>query len=939
MARSKSVKDGRLPQDGLWASYSFPSGSAARPGPSDFPQSMTVPLDEHMEGWTLGEGVTSVQQVLDQVGTLMIRASWGSAPSSWMSMSDVHWIDRVCRTSDDPVNACGVRGSCSVASCTAATCATVLTSDPIHPKGSHCGPTHRSGAVLHLPKGGEYNFRALDGVVSFDEPSDDQTDRSWGWAMRMYIEATGQEIDFSTKRYGSAAEAMEASLKMRKLVEIPHGGSKIWYWIQDNNCADNEGIPLLWQAEGQCGVGMCITQDRDCDDANPCTEDVCMPNGCRYVPVEVDDGNSCTHDWCDAEGVHHEVCSGHGICHSDDKHDSHCMCDFGYVGERCTQQVETHFRWENEQGEDVPADRLALPDLKAGIPGTVRRVTLIPSELVLVADRKSASKAVQECRGDRSEYHVSSGWFSLRQGLFQVVEGSNENPMLVVEYVVGEEEEVLHSLWGMHVRMWLDCPRSKRSHYMVFRLAHPEDHVEQHAGHSELLPATAAFKDRKSGQGAKRMMVEASMVHPEQCYVEVKGEVVEERFDEAIWAGVMIVSASPILEEWRLQWLWPGESVEAMPKVLSVIGADEANRSNQMDLVSLKPPANRVDGDRGLINSDGRTIAIELVLPIGQEMLSLPSELSLNHVLCPVELGDDTEAELEKVDKPIPGPEPEMGGSSDGDGEEDASEEARNDSDVDERTERRKARRSKRQAEKEKEAAPLVNKPESVGEPREEVVKTIAEWSKERAEKVPESVSRDQLRAGKKKNKPLRRSNQGSGDDDSDGEEEMESVIEGAKAQRRWLPKITATIAWSLGGLTVVGAGIGYWAGRRRVDAEAAEASRLRSNVIPLAADDGVGMLGGSDPSMPSLDDRRMSMVSTMTTAAQKWGVETTSVVSGGITDGMRALGGGGGAPDLRPRRGTMTSLMSPDMRERRISDAYQRVRSATISSMPTRTA
>jgi len=42
------------------------------------------------------------------------------------------------------------------------------------------------------------------------------------------------------------------------------------------------------------------TSPADCEDGNPCTEDLCDPvSGCSHLPLDCSDGNSCTDDSCD----------------------------------------------------------------------------------------------------------------------------------------------------------------------------------------------------------------------------------------------------------------------------------------------------------------------------------------------------------------------------------------------------------------------------------------------------------------------------------------------------------------------------------------------------------------------------------------------------------------------------------------------------------------
>src|SRR5262245_18704370 len=104
-------------------------------------------------------------------------------------------------------------------------------------------------------------------------------------------------------------------------------------------------------AGGAGGERLC-DRDDDCDDHNPCTEDVCSPDGCLHTPTpnaacgegtectpnaqctaegecapgqpddtKCDDHNECTIDTCDSQGCTHAprtgaVCSDGDPCHA-----------------------------------------------------------------------------------------------------------------------------------------------------------------------------------------------------------------------------------------------------------------------------------------------------------------------------------------------------------------------------------------------------------------------------------------------------------------------------------------------------------------------------------------------------------------------------------------------------------------------------------------------
>ncbi len=119
----------------------------------------------------------------------------------------------------------------------------------------------------------------------------------------------------------------------------------------ENVCQNDNGeCALSPRAEGKscddgdvctisdvCTSGECGGQTLGCDDGNPCTADICGPDGCLYpaVPTETpcNDGNSCTAD---------TVCTG-GVC-SGGENSCECQtnneCKVFDDGDRCNGDVK-----------------------------------------------------------------------------------------------------------------------------------------------------------------------------------------------------------------------------------------------------------------------------------------------------------------------------------------------------------------------------------------------------------------------------------------------------------------------------------------------------------------------------------------------------------------------------------------------------------------------
>ena len=77
----------------------------------------------------------------------------------------------------------------------------------------------------------------------------------------------------------------------------PVEGCQAAYLPDGQDCS--EADPCL--GSGSCQSGVCVIGAAlDCDDADACTQDVCVPfQGCSHDPLDCDDGEECTQNDCD----------------------------------------------------------------------------------------------------------------------------------------------------------------------------------------------------------------------------------------------------------------------------------------------------------------------------------------------------------------------------------------------------------------------------------------------------------------------------------------------------------------------------------------------------------------------------------------------------------------------------------------------------------------
>jgi subtilisin-like proprotein convertase family protein len=130
-------------------------------------------------------------------------------------------------------------------------------------------------------------------------------------------------------------------------------------------------------AEGGAGGAL---ECGDCDDANPCTDDVCGKAGCEHVPNDAscDDGNACTvEDRC-SEGAckagTERSCDDGSVC-TLDRCDPELGCGYEAASGTATDDVDQHIKdGKGSCGESPGDDVLSKVTLSA--PGNVASVAV-----------------------------------------------------------------------------------------------------------------------------------------------------------------------------------------------------------------------------------------------------------------------------------------------------------------------------------------------------------------------------------------------------------------------------------------------------------------------------------------------------------------------------------------------------------------------------------
>jgi len=124
-----------------------------------------------------------------------------------------------------------------------------------------------------------------------------------------------------------------------------------WEIVHVQKCPRMDASNLCFKFRG-CDrlTGDCIDIPVDCDDRNPCTDDVCNQfHGCLHHPVSCDDSDDCTSDWCskDQGGCRHApvTCDDNDpttvdTCHQNPDHPGIPLCTHEYLpcddGIKCT---------------------------------------------------------------------------------------------------------------------------------------------------------------------------------------------------------------------------------------------------------------------------------------------------------------------------------------------------------------------------------------------------------------------------------------------------------------------------------------------------------------------------------------------------------------------------------------------------------------------------
>jgi uncharacterized repeat protein (TIGR01451 family) len=118
-----------------------------------------------------------------------------------------------------------------------------------------------------------------------------------------------------------------------------------YVWHEQKDCDDGDPTTKDVCDKNEGCIHLSCAQ-LDCDDANLCTVDYCEEgSGCRHTEISCNDGDECTHDWCDPDtGCHHIPKAG---C---DHPDDNCAVS--------TQVILPQYLPEPQQETDVAILRL-----------------------------------------------------------------------------------------------------------------------------------------------------------------------------------------------------------------------------------------------------------------------------------------------------------------------------------------------------------------------------------------------------------------------------------------------------------------------------------------------------------------------------------------------------------------------------------------------------
>ncbi len=107
-----------------------------------------------------------------------------------------------------------------------------------------------------------------------------------------------------------------------------------------SNCGPSQGVsPPADVGPGDPQVDRAVPEcagHADCDDQDPCTDDVCRNGQCSHEAISCDDSNVCTDDWCGPQGCGHT--QKPGCCLGDQDCDDQDPC----TRDRCVLHACVH---------------------------------------------------------------------------------------------------------------------------------------------------------------------------------------------------------------------------------------------------------------------------------------------------------------------------------------------------------------------------------------------------------------------------------------------------------------------------------------------------------------------------------------------------------------------------------------------------------------------
>ncbi len=171
-----------------------------------------------------------------------------------------------------------------------------------------------------------------------------------------------QEIGYNNDTEGGSSGSPVLAVSSQKVIALHHcRGNAL-------NCGDpNRGVPIDQICAEICGfLGPQCSINADCDDADPCTTDVCSGGSCSNTPISCPTGQVCNGGVCEGQGA---CCSGTSCTISSP---TNCTgsylgdgsaCGTGQAGNPATYQNAPNVTIPDGGGSGNPAtDTINVPD-------------------------------------------------------------------------------------------------------------------------------------------------------------------------------------------------------------------------------------------------------------------------------------------------------------------------------------------------------------------------------------------------------------------------------------------------------------------------------------------------------------------------------------------------------------------------------------------------